>query len=786
MRHHIGDPVPRVEDARLLTGRGRYSDDRDAPGQTYAAVVRSPHAHAIIRAIDTAAARSVPGVLAVLTGADWLADGLAPMPAWGNPKDVELRNRDGRPVFYTPLYPVVTDKVRRVGEPVALVVAETHAAAADAAEKVSVAYDPLPAVADAVAALRPEAPQIWDQAPSNLAVDDEKGDRAATELAFARAVHVVRMEFRNNRVTGVPMEPRAALAEIDPASGRLTLYAGGQGVNRFQQELCRTLGLGKDKLRVVSEDVGGGYGTRNHTYVEFALVLWAARRLGRPVKWTCGRAEAFVSDYAGRDLVTRAELALDTEGRILALRTENIANIGSHTVSFVPAARGPTVSNGLYHVPALHVLTKLVFTNTLPVVSYRGAGRPESMFVIERLLDAAAQQTGIDRIELRRRNIIRPDFMPYTNPLGVIYDSGDYPAGMEMALKLADWDRFPARRARAAQRDRLAGIGLCNYIETATGYPQERAEMEILPVGTVDLVMGTQSSGQGHETSFAQVVSAYLGVGFEAVRLRTGDTDFVKMGSGSHSSRSMRLAGHLFRQTADAIIKKGRAIAAHLLEAAVADVVYADGRFAVAGTDRGLSLFEVAAAAASDRVPETLRGRLRAEAEILEPLPAYPNGCHVAEVEIDPETGAVEIAGYWGVDDVGTVVNPLIVDGQTHGGIAQGAGQALIEHCVHDPETAQVLSGSFMDYALPRADMFPPFVLAFNEVPAPSTRLGVKGGGEGGATGAPPALINAIVHALAAYGVSDISMPATPERIWRALRRAERRRRDSQATGDKG
>jgi carbon-monoxide dehydrogenase large subunit len=772
MHRGIGDPVLRVEDARLLTGRGRYSDDRNAAGQACAVVVRSPHAHAHIRSIDIAPALAVPGVVAVLTGADWLADGLAPMPAWGNPKDVELKNRDGRPVFYTPLYPIVTDKVRRVGEPVALVVAETLAAARDAAEQVAVDYDPLPAAADALSALEPGTPQLWDEVPGNLSVDDEKGDRAAVDSAMARAVHVVRMEFRNNRVTGVPMEPRAALADVDAATGRLTLHAGGQGANRFQQELCQTFGLAKDRLRVVSEDVGGGYGTRNHTYIEFALVLWAAQRLGRPVKWTCGRGEAFVSDYAGRDLVTRAELALDADGRILALRTENIANIGSHTVSFVPIARGPTVGNGVYHVPAMHVLTRLAFSNTLPVVSYRGAGRPESMFVIERLLDAAAAETGIDRIELRRRNIIAASSMPYTNPVGVTYDSGDYPTGMERVLALAGWDGFPERREDAARRGRLAGIGLCNYIETATGYPRERAEMEILPDGTVDLVMGTQSSGQGHETSFAQVVSAFLGVPFESVRLRTGDTDFVKMGSGSHSSRSMRLAGHLYRQAADAIIERGRAIAAHLLEVAAADIAFVDGHFVVAGTDRGLSLFHVAGAATGDHVPENLRGRLRSEAEILGPLPAYPNGCHVAEVEIDPDTGVVEITGYWGVDDVGTVINPMIVDGQTHGGIAQGAGQALMEECTHDLATAQVVAGSFMDYAMPRADMFPPFTLAFNEVPAPSTKLGVKGGGEGGTTGAPPALINAIVDALRGRGVTDMAMPATPERVWRALRRA--------------
>ncbi len=774
MNKGIGAPVPRVEDARLLTGQGRFSDDETLPGQAYAAMLRSPHAHALIRGIDVAVAGAAPGVLAVLTGADYLEDGLRPMPAWGNPKDVALSNRDGSEVFYTPLYPVAVGKTRRVGECVAMVVAETTGEAADAAELIEVDYAPLPAVSEPLAAMEAGARRIWDEVPGNVSVDDAKGDDTATSAAFARAHHVVAAEFVNNRVTGVPMEPRAALADYDAATRRHTLFAGGQGVIRFQGELAHVFDIEPNMMRVVSRDVGGGYGTRNHTYPEFALVLWAAKRTGRPVKWTCGRSEAFLSDYAGRDLITRAALALDEDGRFLAMRTENIANIGTHTVSFVPLARGPTVLNGVYVLPAAHVISKAVYTNTTATASYRGAGRPEAMFVIERLIDMAAAETGIDRIELRRRNMIPPAAMPYENPVGVSYDSGEFAAGMDKALELIGWDGFAARREQAAARGKLRGIGLANYIETATGYPHERGEMEVLAEGAVDLVIGTQSSGQGHETSYAQVVSDWLGVPFEAIRLRAGDTDFVRAGSGSHSSRSMRLAGHLYRQTADEIIAKGIRIAAHMLEAAVADMAFADGVFSVAGTDRTIGIFEVAVAAAdgANGLPEELRGPLRAVAEISVPLPAYPNGCHAAEVEVDPDTGAVAIVRYAGVDDVGRVINPLIVDGQTHGGVGQGAGQALMEICTYDAASGQVLAGSFMDYCLPRADDLPSFDLAFNEVIAESTALGVKGGGEGGATGAPPAIINALIDALQEFGVRHIDMPATPEKVWRAIRAA--------------
>jgi len=693
------------------------------------------------------------------------------MPAWGNPKDVELRNRDGAAIFHTPLYPLATGRVRRVGEIVALVVASTEDAARDAAELIEIDYAPREAVSDAASAMADGAPLLWDEVAGNCSVDDAKGDHDATEAAFAGAAHVIRLETRNQRVTGVPMEPRAALCEFDAASGEFLLEAGGQGVIRFRTELAATFGVAPDAVHVISRDVGGGYGTRNHTYVEFALVAWAARRTGRVVKWTCARSEAFLSDYAGRDLVSLGELALDADGRILAFRGRNVANIGTHTVSFVPLARGPTVHNGVYDIAAGWVESAAALTNTLPTASYRGAGRPEAMFVIERLIDIAASQTGIDRIALRRRNLIAEDAIPYTNAIGVTYDSGKFAKSMDMALALADWDGFAARRAASERGGMLRGIGLANYIETATGYPVERAEMTVRPDGVVELVIGTQSSGQGHETSFAQIVSDWLGVPFDTVRLRTGDTDFVSAGSGSHSSRSMRLAGHLFRQTSDAIIARATEIAAHVLEAGAGDIDFAGGAFRIRGTDRALGLFEAAGAARDDAsLPAALRGPLAAVAEISTPLPTYPNGCHIAEVEIDPETGVARIRRYTGIDDTGTVINPLIVDGQTHGGIAMGVGQALMENAWYDPESGQLLAGSFLDYCVPRADDLPSFAVELNEdVPSAGNPLGVKGGGEGGTTPALAAVIGAIVDALAPFGVSHLEMPVTAETIWRAI-----------------
>lgn len=765
----IGQSVPRKEDLRLLTGRGEFSDDFNLPGQAYAYILRSSHAHARIRGVRVDAARAASGVLAVLTGADYLFDGLSGLPNdTAMPKDLPLKNRDGSPPFSPPDYPLATDKVRHAGEGVAMVVAETVAQAKDAAEFIEVDFESLPAVVDPAGALESKAPLVWDHVPGNLCVDDERGDESATDAAFARAAHVTHMDVRNNRVNGVPLEPRAAVGTYDAATGKHTLYTGGQGVLIQKRALSRIFGVSEDKVRVVCRDVGGGFGTRNLLFREFVLVVWAARRLGRQVKWTGERGEAFLSDPYGRDLTTHAELALDPDGRFLGIRIRSTANIGSHMLHLVPLARGAAVANGVYAIPAIHVRLQAVFTNTVPTSTYRGAGRPEAIFIIERLIDTAAAEMGIDRIELRRRNIIQPASLPYVSPVGTRYDSGTFEANMDAALELADWSGFPARRAAARERGRLLGVGLANYIETATGIPQERAVVKVLPEGRVDIVIGTQASGQGHETVFAQLIADWLGVPFESVRLLTGDTDFVIMGSGSHSSRSMRLGGLLLGRATAEIIEKGKRMAALMLQTAASNIEFADGRFAVDGTDRSLDLFEVARGAAE--LPGPKSESLSATADIKTLLPTFPNGCHVCEVEIDPDTGAVSIVRYSGVDDVGRVINPMLVDGQTHGGIAQGVGQALLEDCVYDPGSGQLLSGSFMDYAMPRADFFPSFRIESHEVLAPNNPLGVKGAGEGGSTGAPPATINAIVDALREFGVPDIEMPATTERLWRALR----------------
>jgi len=769
----IGEPVRRVEDVRLLTGRGEYSDDLNLPGQAYAAIARTDQAHARLLSVETDAAKAMPGVLAVLTSAEYRADGLGPLVAKGNPLDVALRNRDGSDILYPSIDLLATDKVRRVGEAVAMVIAETPSEAREAAELVSARYETLPAVVEPLAALATDAPHLWDDAGSNLCVDDQKGDPDAVAAAFATAAHITRLDVVNNRVTGVPMEPRAAVGDYDAEKDQYILFTGGQGVNRFQREISAAFGVEDERIRVVSRDVGGGYGTRNSLYPEFALVAWAAKRLGRPVKWTGSRREMALGDYAGRDLITRAELALDADGKFLAMRTENIGNLGTHALSFVPIARGPTVTTSLYDIPVADVVTKAVWTNTSPVTAYRGAGRPEAIFTMERIIDLAAREMGLDRVELRRRNLIPESALPYTNAVGVTYDSGKFHKSQDMAVNLSDWCGFAVRKTKAAQHGRLRGIGLANYVETSTGWPLERAVMHVLPEGRLDLVIGTQSSGQGHETTFRQIGAQFLGVPFDCIDFRYGDTDFVKDGSGSHSARTMRVGGHLFSQTRDEIIERGKAIAAHVLECAVADVQFGGGEFSVTGTDRTLGLFEVARVAETNaNLPDALQGPLRAVARIDKPMPAYPNGCHVAEVEIDPETGAVTLMRYAAVDDVGTVVNPMIVDGQVHGGIAQGVGQALWEEVVYDPETGQLLTGSFMDYVMPRADEFPSFAVGHNEVPTPTNLMGAKGGGEGGTTPAPAAVVNAIVDALSAYGVTHLQMPVTQEKIWRAIHRA--------------
>jgi carbon-monoxide dehydrogenase large subunit len=763
----IGRSVRRREDARLVTGRGCYTDDVTLPGQAHACMVRSPHAHAAIGRIDGADALKVPGVLAVLTGADAAGDGLGliPHPAVPtNPFEVPLTSRDGSPFFIAPHAPLPTDRARFVGEPVAMVVAETPAAARDGAERVRVQWRPLPAAVTSADG----APAVWDECASNLCVDSEAGNAVATETAFARAAHVVRLETRVNRVTGVPMEPRAALGDWDAASGRYTVYTGSGGSWRIQNDVARTLGVAKSAVRVVARDIGGNYGTRNSCYPEQALVAWAARRLGRPVKWTGDRRESMLTDYQARDLVSHAELALDADGRFLALRAVNTSNVGAHAVSFIPLAKGVAVLPSVYDIPAAFIRGRAVLTHTPPTAPYRAAGRPEVLFVIERLIDLAARRLGVDRVVLRRRNLVPAGAMPYRNPVGLLYDSGDYADAQDRVVALADWAGFEARRAEARRRGRYRGIGIANYIELNTGMPRERTEITVRPEGYLDVVLGTLSSGQGHETSFPQLLAEWFGVALDQVRLITGDTDLMPFGGGSHSGRSMRLGAVVMAKASDQIVDRGTRIAAWLLEAATADIQFADRKFTVRGTDRSVDLFEVAAAAGREDAPDAVRGPLAGVGDETMAVPSYPYGCAVCEVEVDPETGLVELVRHTTVDDVGRAVNPLILHGQTHGGIAAGVGQALWELCHYDAD-GQATSATFMDYALPRADALPSFTTEISEVPSTSNPLGLRGGGEGGTTPALGAVVNAIVDALAELGVEHIDMPATPERVWRAI-----------------
>jgi carbon-monoxide dehydrogenase large subunit len=741
----------------------------------HACFVRSPHPHARIRAIDPAAALALPGVLAVLTGRDAAADGLADIPhrpVPTNPNEYPLAGPENAPIFIAPYPPLPTDRARFAGEAVAMVIAETAALAADAAERVRVDWEPLPAVTATRDAVGPGAPRLWDRLGGNVCVDSVAGDARAAEAAFAAAAHVVRLGTWVPRITGVPMEPRAALGVHDAATGRSTLYAGSGGSVRIKSDLAEVLRVPEARVRVIAQDVGGNYGTRNSSYPEYALVVWAARRLGRPVKWTGDRREMFLSDYQARDLVSTMELALDADGNFLALRGTNTSNVGAHAVTFVPLNKGRELSTTVYRLPVAAVRGRAVHSNTSPLAAYRSAGRPQVMFVMERLIDLAARRHGFDRVALRRRNLVPPGAMPYTNPFGIVYDSGDYPAAQDRVLALADWAGFEARRAEARRRGRCRGIGLANYIEIATGAPRERAQVTAQPDGFIDVIIGTLSAGQGHETAFPQLIAEWLGVEPDRVRLIAGDTDRVAVGGGSHSGRSMRLGGVVMARASDRLVARGARLAAWLLESAVEDVEFAERRFRVRGTDRAVDLFVVAAAALRDDAPADLRGPLEGECDETVSTPSFPYGSAVCEVEVDPETGAVEIVRYSSVDDVGRAINPLIVHGQTHGGIAQGVGQALWELCDYDPESGQLRSATFMDYAMPRADRLPSFATEISEVESTSNPLGLRGGGEGGTTPALGAVVNAVVDALAHLGVEHLEMPVTPERVWRAIRAA--------------
>jgi carbon-monoxide dehydrogenase large subunit len=772
----IGKPIPRKEDERLVAGRGLFSDDFSVEGQGYAVMLRSPHAHARIRGIDAVQAKAMPGVLGVFTGVDCLADGLAAIPHDPLPKtkyDMKLHAAGGGAVFIGPHMLLPAERVRHVGEAVAMVVAESVPQALDAAESIVVDYEVLRGVYHSEDALRPAAPVLWSEVPDNVPVDTLFGDRQATEEAFARADHVVAMDFHIDRVTGVPLEPRAALGEYDAASGRYTLHAGSGAAVRQKRELTAVLGIAPERLRVLSYDVGGNFGTRNRVFVEFALVLWAARKLGRPVKFTATRSEAFLTDYQGRDLITRVELALARDGRFLAMRATNISNVGGYCVSLSPLSKGAGLIVGPYLIPHAALRAMAVFTNTMPTNAYRSSGRPEVTFAIERLVDTAAQELGIDRIALRRKNLVRPDAMPYRNAVGMTYDSGRYRENMERAMEIADWKGFEQRRREAAKRSKLLGRGLANYVESSIGAPNEQARITVRAQRRVDVVIGTQPSGQGHETSFAQVVSDLLHVPLESVKIILGDTDVVKVGGGSHSGRSMRHAATLFAKALPDLVARGKKVAAAILQSTPDQIEFDDGRFSARGTNRTFDFLELAEEAARHDLPQDLKDGIAVVTDHEMHDPVFPNGCAICEVEVDPETGAVALTRYASVDDVGRCINPLIVHGQTHGAIAQGVGQALWEQCYVDRESGQPLVGSLMDYGVPRADTVPPFVTEIAEVLSPTNPLGIKAGGEGGTTAAPAVVISAIVDALRDYGVRDINMPATPYNVWKTIQDAK-------------
>jgi carbon-monoxide dehydrogenase large subunit len=777
----IGKPLPRKEDERLITGKGRFTDDFILDGQAYAVMVRSPHPHARIIGIDSTRAKAMQGVLGVFTGADCAADKIGPVPHDPVPKtkfDMKLTGPGGGPVFAGPHALLPADKVRHVGEAVVMVVAETKAQAMDGAEAVEVRYDELPFVLHTEDAMQPGAPILWDEVPNNITVETFFGDKEATDRAFARAAHVVEKKFHIGRVTGVPMEPRSAVAQYDAAADSYLLYAGSGGAVRQQNELIKVVGVPPERLRVISADVGGNFGTRNRTYVEFGLVLWAAKKLGRPVKFTAMRSEAFLSDYQGRDLVTSVELALDEKHKFIGLRATNISNVGARCVSLSPLSKGSGLISGSYAIPAASLRSVAVFTNTMPTNAYRSSGRPEVTFAIEQLVDEAARQLGVDRIALRRKNMVSPKAMPYRNAVGMLYDSGHYEENMDWAMDIADWKGFPARRREAKRRGKLLGRGLANYVESSIGAPKEQARITVRPQDSsgpacVDAVIGTQSNGQGHETSFAQVVADLLRVPDESVNIIYGDTAVVKVGGGSHSGRSMRHAATVFSKAAADLIAKGREIAAIVMGVAPNTVSFDDGRFSSRDTNLTFDFLELAGEAARHKLPEALKDGLAVVTDNEMHEPVFPNGTAICEVEIDPDTGAIEITRYSCIDDVGRCINPLIVHGQTHGAIAQGVGQAMWEQVYLDPDSGQPLTGSLMDYGMPRADYLPSFRTEIAEVLSPTNPLGIKAGGEGGTTAAPAVVMSAVLDALRNVGVNDSSMPLTPHKVWTAIQQAK-------------
>jgi carbon-monoxide dehydrogenase large subunit len=762
----IGQPVPRVEDPRFITGRGRYVDDFDLPQQCHGIVVMSPHAHANIKKIDATKAKAADGVLAVLTGEDVKADGLGPL-APPMPEDM-----GGPKGFRTPLSILAIGKVRAVGERVAFIVAETEVQARNAAELLEIEYEPLPAVIGAEEAVKPGAPLVWDEAPNNVAFALMMGSKDATDAAFASAKHVVSLKVNNARISANSIEPRAAIGHYHPDGDNYTLYSTSQNPHGTRSSVAgQVLHIPETKLRVISPDVGGGFGMKHGGYPEDAIVVWASRRVGgRPVKWVSTRSEALLGDAHGRDQIVTGELALDDNGKILGLRVNSLHAMGSRVfgAAMVVPLFAIRLSPGVYQIPAVHAVARAVLTHTVPTAPYRGAGRPEATFLIEQLLDRAARLLNVDPVELRRRNFIPESAMPHKVQTGVTYDSGDFAHVMDECLKVADWQGFSKRAAESKKNGLLRGRGIGYFLEEAAVF-NDRMVLRFDPGGTLTILAGTHSHGQGHATVYAQMVSEWLGVPFEDVRFVQGDTDAVPIGRGSYGSRSMHVGGNALKKAADNIIEKAKPMAAMMLEAAAGDIEFKEGSFRIVGTDRAIPLTNVAKSFYRPAMlPPQFDVGLEASGTFAAEPPNYPNGCHVCEVEVDPETGFVTLARYAAVDDVGKVMNQLLCEGQIHGGVAQGAGQALMEAIVFD-NGGQLVTGSFQDYAMPRAEDFPDLVSELTEVPAKTNPLGVKGAGEAGATGAPPAIIGAILDALKPLGIENIDMPATPARVWAAI-----------------
>jgi carbon-monoxide dehydrogenase large subunit len=767
----VGQPVRRKEDDTLVRGKGKYTDDFNLPGQAYAFIVRSSHAHGVLRGIDSAAAKAMPGVLGVWTGADLVAAGYGPFTC-----ALPLKNRDGTPLLQTNRTALMTDKVRYVGDPVAFVVAETLVQARDAAEAVMVDIDPLPAVTDPEEASRPGAPLLYDHVPNNVALDYHFGDAAKVEAAFASAAHVTKLDIINTRVAVAAMEPRAGLASYDKATQRYTIQVPTQGVAANRVGLAKNiLKVPNENVHLLTANVGGSFGMKNINYPEYICILHAAKALGRPVKWTDERSTSFLSDSHGRAQKIHCELALDSEGKFLAVKVSGYGNLGAYITGVAPLPLSMNIGKNIasvYRTPLMSIDIKTVLTNTTLMGPYRGAGRPEANYYMERLIDRAADEMGINRLTLRKRNFIKSAQMPFNASSGMVYDSGDFQGVFNKALEISDYANFAKRKKESRKRGKLRGIAVGSYLEVTAPPNVELGKIVFEDDGSVKLITGTLDYGQGHATPFAQVLSAQLGVPFDRVKLEQGDSDLVHTGNGTGGSRSITASGMAIVEASRLVIEKGKRAAAHLLEAAEGDIEFANGRFTIAGTDRSIDIMELARRMREGKMPEGVPSSLDVD-HTTEPVPStFPNGCHVAEVEIDPETGTVQVVRYTGVNDFGTIVNPMLVAGQLHGGVAQGIGQAFME-CVSYDANGQPVTGSFMDYALPRAEDVPVMEIGDHPVPAKSNPLGTKGCGEAGCAGSLSTLINAVLDALSEYGVTHIDMPLTPERVWRAIRDAK-------------